>query len=73
MSGKKIKKFHIITALPGVIDSYFRGGMMKKALDKKMISIKEHNLHDYSSNKYGSVDDTPYGGGAGMVLQVEPI
>jgi len=72
---KSIKKiqFHILTALPGVIDSYFKGGMLKKALDKKLISVKEHNLHDFSSNKYGSVDDTPYGGGAGMVLQVEPI
>ena len=70
---QKTKKFHILTALPGVIDSYFLGGMMRKAVDKKIISVKEHNLHDYSSNKYGSVDDTPYGGGAGMVMSVEPI
>lgn len=70
---KKTIKFEVITALPGIIGSYFAGGMMKKALDKKYISVKEHNLHDFSINKYGSVDDRPYGGGAGMVLQVEPI
>lgn len=46
---------------------------MKKAIDNKHITVKEHNLHDFSSNKYGSVDDRPYGGGAGMVLSVEPI
>jgi len=73
---QKIKKsiqFDIVTALPGLTNSYFIGGMMKKAIDKKIITIKEHNLHDYSSNKYGSVDDKPYGGGAGMILEVEPI
>jgi len=70
---KKKIQFDVITALPGIIDSYFKGGMMKKAIDKKFITVKEHNLHDFSSNKYGSVDDRPYGGGAGMVLGVEPI
>lgn len=70
---KKKIQFNIITALPGIIDSYFKGGMMKKAIDNKHITVKEHNLHDFSSNKYGSVDDRPYGGGAGMVLSVEPI
>jgi tRNA (guanine37-N1)-methyltransferase len=75
MKTKKQQKiqFDIITALPGVIDSYFKGGMMKKAIDKRIIKVKEHNLHDFSMNKYGSVDDRPYGGGAGMVLSVEPI
>ena len=70
---KQIIKFNIITSLPGLIESYFKGGMMKKAVDDKYIQVKEYNLRDFAVDKRGSIDDIPYGGGAGMVLRIEPI
>lgn len=66
-------QFDIITIFPNIFDSYFKESLIKKALDKKLLKIKIHNLRDYSSNKRKSVDDRPYGGGLGMVLMVEPI
>lgn len=66
-------QFDIITIFPNIFDSYFKESLIKKALDKKLLKIKIHNLRDYSSDKRKSVDDRPYGGGLGMVLMVEPI
>jgi len=65
--------FHIITIFPKIFDSYFGESIIKRAREKKLIDIKIHNLRDYTSDKHKTVDDTPYGGGAGMVLKVEPI
>jgi tRNA (guanine37-N1)-methyltransferase len=65
--------FHIITIFPKIFDSYFGESIVKRAREKKLIDIKIHNLRDYTSDKHKTVDDTPYGGGAGMVLKVEPI
>jgi len=66
-------QFDIVTIFPNIFDSYFKESLIKKALDKKLLKIKIHNLRDYSSDKRKSVDDRPYGGGLGMVLMVEPI
>ena len=66
-------KFNIITIFPQILDSYWQEGIMKKALDKKIITIKAHNLRDFSSDKHQTVDDTVYGGGAGMLLKIEPL
>jgi tRNA (guanine37-N1)-methyltransferase len=65
--------FHIITIFPAIFDSYFNESIIKRAQDKKAIKIKIYDLRDWTSDKHKSVDDTPYGGGAGMVMKVEPI
>ncbi|MFC1756376.1 tRNA (guanosine(37)-N1)-methyltransferase TrmD [Patescibacteria group bacterium] len=66
-------KFDIITIFPKIFDSYFSESIIKRAQKNKLIDIKVHNLRDYAKDKHKTVDDTPYGGGAGMVLKVEPI
>lgn len=68
-----MKKFDIITIFPDIFDSYFGESIVKRAKEKGAVEINVHNLRDYSTNKHHNVDDTPYGGGAGMVMQVEPI
>lgn len=65
--------FNLITIFPDIFDSYFAKAMIKRAQLKKIIQIKITDLRHYAGNKYKSVDDTPYGGGAGMVLKIEPI
>lgn len=65
--------FQIITIFPKIFDSYFNESIVKRAREKKLIDIKIHNLRDFTSDKHKTVDDTPYGGGAGMVLKIEPI
>lgn len=66
-------KFDIVTIFPKIFDSYFSESIIKRAQEKKIIEIKIHNLRDFASDKRKTVDDTPYGGGAGMVMKVEPI
>lgn len=66
-------EFHLITIFPTIFDSYIHESMIKRALAKKAIKIKVHNLRDYTLDKHHKVDDRPYGGGPGMVMQVEPI
>lgn len=66
-------KFHFLTIFPEIFDSYFSKGMIRVAQEKKLIKIKTHNLRDYAVDKYGTVDDRPYGGGPGQVMMVEPI
>ncbi len=66
-------KFDIITIFPAIFDSYFSESIIKRAQENELIEIKIHNLREYSNNKHHNVDDTPYGGGAGMVMQVQPF
>ena len=66
-------RFDIITIFPEIFSSYFNESILKRAQDKKLIQIKTHNLRDFTKDKHRKVDDRPYGGGAGMVLMVEPI
>jgi tRNA (guanine37-N1)-methyltransferase len=65
--------FHIITIFPDIFESYFGEGMLKRAKEKGLINIKTYNLRDWTSDKHKSVDDTPFGGGAGMLMKVEPL
>lgn len=65
--------FYIITIFPKIFDSYFGESIIARARKNKIIDIKIHNLRDYAKDKHKTVDDTPYGGGAGMVLKIEPI
>jgi tRNA (guanine37-N1)-methyltransferase len=66
-------KFDIITLFPEMFSAIKKEGVISRALKKSKISIREWQLRDFSSNKYKNVDDKPYGGGAGMVMQVKPI
>ncbi|BEG61176.1 tRNA (guanosine(37)-N1)-methyltransferase TrmD [Coprobacter fastidiosus] len=63
----------IITVLPELLEGPLNHSILKRAQDKKLAKIVVHNLRDYSTNKHRRVDDYPFGGSAGMVMQVEPI
>jgi len=66
-------RFDIITIFPHIFDSYFSESIVKRAQKKGQVKIKVHDLRDFTKDKHKTVDDTPYGGGAGMILKVEPI
>ena len=66
-------RIDIISAVPELLLGPFDSSIIKKSLDKNLAEIHIHNLRNYSSNKYKSVDDYQYGGGAGMVMLIEPI
>jgi tRNA (guanine37-N1)-methyltransferase len=66
-------RFYIITIFPSIFKSYFEESIIGRAQNKKAIEIKIHNLRDYTKDKHKTVDDTPYGGGPGMVMKVQPI
>ncbi len=66
-------RFDIITTFPRIFDSYLGESILKRAQEKKLVSIRSHNLRDFTRDKHKKVDDKPYGGGAGMVLSAEPI
>lgn len=65
--------FHIITIFPQIFDSYFNASIIKRACEKKKIGIKIYDLRKWAADKHRTVDDAPYGGGAGMVMKVGPI
>jgi len=66
-------RIDIITVSPELIKSPFEYSIIKRAIDKGLVEVHFHNLRDYAINDYGKIDDTPFGGGAGMVLMIEPI
>ena len=66
-------RIDIITLFPELLQSPFEASIVKRALEGGKAEIHFHNPRDYSSNKYKQVDDYPYGGGAGMVMMIEPL
>lgn len=66
-------RIDIITVSPELIKSPFEHSIMKRAQDKGLAQVHFHNLRQYALNSYGKIDDTQFGGGAGMVLMIEPI
>lgn len=66
-------KIDILTLFPSMFEGFLHESIMKRAMDKGLITIKVHNIRDYSPFKNKQVDDYSYGGGAGMVLMCEPI
>lgn len=66
-------RIDIITVLPELLRSPFEASILKRAIDKGLVEVHLHNLRDYSTNKHKNVDDYQFGGGAGMVMMVEPI
>lgn len=66
-------RIDIITLHPGLLESPFQHSIVKRAIDKKLVEINLINLRDYGIGNYKQVDDSPFGGGAGMVMTIEPI
>lgn len=63
----------ILTVLPEMIEPFIGMSMLRRAQDKGLAEIVVHNLRDYTTNKWRRVDDYPFGGAAGMVMQIEPV
>ena len=66
-------RIDILSVVPELLASPFEASILKRAQDANRVEVHIHNIRDYSSNRYKQVDDYPYGGGAGMVLMIEPI
>ncbi len=66
-------RIDIITVLPEMLESPLNCSIIKRARDKGLCTIAVHNLRDYTTNKHRKVDDYPFGGDAGMVIQIEPV
>ncbi|MBU3964509.1 tRNA (guanosine(37)-N1)-methyltransferase TrmD, partial [Patescibacteria group bacterium] len=66
-------RFDIITIFPEIFASYFDESIIKRAQKNKFIKINVHNLRDYAVDRHRTVDDRPYGGGAGMIFKVDII
>jgi tRNA (guanine37-N1)-methyltransferase len=65
--------FHVVTLFPEIIEAYSQASILGRAQKQKLITIKTHQLRDTAGNKWGKVDERPYGGGPGMVLRAEPV
>ena len=66
-------RIDIITVLPELLRSPFEASILKRAIDKNLVEVHLHNLRDFGQGNYKQVDDYQFGGGAGMVLMIEPI
>ena len=66
-------KFHILTLFPEMVEQGLNTSIIGRAAAKGLLSINAVNIRDYTTEKHGKVDDYPYGGGAGMVMQAQPI
>lgn len=65
--------FHVLTLFPEMIEQGLHTSILGKAMEKGCITLETTNIRDFSANKYNRVDDYPYGGGAGMVMEAEPV
>ncbi len=66
-------RLDIITCLPRLLDSPFSDSILKRAQEKGLVTVKVHDLREFSTNKHRTTDDYAFGGGAGMVMMIEPI
>jgi len=69
----KIRRFDIITIFPRMFESPFGESILKRAQDEELIEIVLHDLRDYTLDKHRKVDDSPFGGGVGLIMNVDPI
>ena len=65
--------YHVLTLFPEMILQGLHTSIIGRAIEKGILSLEAVNIRDYAGNRYGKVDDYPYGGGAGMVMQAEPV
>ena len=63
----------IITAFPEMVSIPLRESIIGRAISKSLVCIDTHDLRDWTKDKHHTIDDTPYGGGAGMIFKVEPL
>ena len=68
-----MNQFAIITPVPEMVDTFVQNSILKKIIDRKVIQLKIVNLRDYGLGKHKQIDDTPFGGGGGMILKPEPL
>jgi tRNA (guanine37-N1)-methyltransferase len=68
-----MKKYDILTIFPEIVEPYLEASILKRAQDAGVVEFHLNNIRDFADDKHNRVDDTPYGGGAGMVMQVAPI
>lgn len=66
-------KIDVLTLFPNMFNGFLTESIIKRAIEKKKVKIDVHNIRDYSTDKHKKVDDTPYGGGSGMVLMCQPV
>jgi len=66
-------RFDVVSANPKILESSLTNGLISRVSSKGLIDVRMHNLRDYAEGNYKQIDDTPYGGGAGMILKPEPI
>lgn len=66
-------RIDILTLFPEMFDGVINSSIIKRAIDKKVVAVHVHNFREFSKNKHMKVDDTPYGGGAGMVITLQPL
>lgn len=66
-------RIDIITVLPELLKSPFEASILKRAIEANLVEVHFHNLRDYTTGNYKAIDDTQFGGGAGMVMLIEPI
>lgn len=66
-------RIDILTCVPNLLDSFFAHSILKRAQQANHVEVVVHDIRDYSTNKHRTIDDYAFGGGAGMVLQIEPI
>ena len=66
-------KFYVMTLFPEMVTGGLNNSIIKRAMEKELISIDAVNIRDYTLDKHGKVDDYPFGGGAGMLMQAQPV
>jgi tRNA (guanine37-N1)-methyltransferase len=66
-------RFEVFTLLPEVFPPYLESSILKRAIERGLLEVRLHNIRDYTHDKHHTTDDTPYGGGGGMVMKPEPV
>src|SRR5204862_6157284 len=66
-------QFEIFTLLPEVFPPYLESSILQRAQQKGLIDVRVHNIRDYTHDRHHTTDDTPYGGGGGMVMKPDPV
>ncbi len=71
MAKQRLRRYDVLTIFPAMISGYTTESILGRAQEKKLIEVHSHNLRDWAKDKHQRVDDTPYGGGPGMVMKVD--
>ncbi len=66
-------RFDVLTLFPDIFPGYLSQSILNKSIERGLVEIHVHNMRDWAAGKHNKIDDTPYGGGPGMVLMVEPV